>query len=141
MILLDQAPVYPPPPHLPYAPAEEIAALHNANGGASYSLVSGDIAGQPGYAVSIYPRRERILPYRFLSHRQVRTFIRDNWDLLSDPSLGVVVGTWFNPEAGRTHLDVSAHVQDREVAETVGKASKQIAIYDLERFETITLSY
>ncbi len=44
---------------------------------------------------------------------------------------GANFGGWTNKDEGKTYLDVSQNIKDRDAAIIAGKAQNQIAIYDL----------
>ena len=52
---------------------------------------------------------------------------------------GAYIGTWFNPENGKTYLDVSENVQRATHARRLGKARKQISIYKVSTGDVIVL--
>jgi hypothetical protein len=112
-------------------------ALHRLNGGSTFNLYFGDLAGQRLYAVSIYPERGRRTAGDDIDPRIVRAFILGNLDLLNDPRNSV--GTWLNRANGLTYLDVSATLPDREQAVELGERYNQIAIFDLERLEEVAI--
>jgi hypothetical protein len=117
--------------------AEQIAALHEAEGGVTFNLHFGNQAGQRLFAVSVFPERTRRVPSQQISVELLRAFIQNNTDLLADPRCGV--GTWFDPELGLTFIDVTATVPRKTVAVRLGKRYNQIAIFDLERCEVIEI--
>jgi predicted nucleic acid-binding protein len=110
--------------------AENVLALHNANGGASYSLSQGNMVGTDNYAVSTNPERTVIVEGSKLDDNQVSDYINKNADLLSQPDK--VMGTWYNPDDHSTYLDVTTLVSDKDTAIAMGKAANQIAIYSLK---------
>jgi len=113
-----------------------IAKQHQENGGATFNLYFGDQIGQQLYAVSVYVergvrRQGRALPIQFL-----KAFFKKNSDLLQDPRNSI--GCWFDPETGRTYLDISATLPNRQAAINLGLRYNQISIYDLAHDEVIS---
>ena len=113
----------------------EIVDLHRQHGGATFSLYFGNMAGQPVYAVSLYPNRSEPLLGAQVPERVLRRFLRDNEDLLREPRN--CIGTWHVVATQQTILDVSATLSDRAAAEKMGRRYNQIAIFDLEAAEEI----
>src|SRR5215208_6920953 len=96
----------------------QIVRLHRANGGSTFNLHSGDLAGKPLYAVSVYPERGRRAGAFDIDPRRLEAFILENLDLLADPRNSV--GTWFNRLNGVTYFDVAATLADRQQAVELG---------------------
>jgi hypothetical protein len=112
-----------------------IERLHEEDGGATFSLYFGNVAGQELFAVSLYPERSVQVRGRFISARRLLAFLAQNQDLLSDPRNAI--GTWYNEDDDTTYLDVTATVPDRVEAIALGKQYNQIGVYDLQRGEDI----
>lgn len=53
---------------------------------------------------------------------------------------GCVVGFWYNSANSAWYIDVSERIIDRGIAERLGKHRKQLAIFDLENGEAISLA-
>ena len=102
-------------------------------GGCSYSLTYGDVAGKKGYAVSIHKDRETLIPMEDFTTNDVRNFILENTDLLASPDK--LVGAWI--EKGDVYLDVSIRVTSKAEAERLCRLHGQIAYYDLLNRKTI----
>jgi predicted GNAT family acetyltransferase len=108
---------------------------HNKNGGSSIR-----VDGQPvtdGYAVAIDESVEKVIDSKEITEGDISNFIKENSELLDNPDN--FVGTWYNPDDGKTYLDVSTRVNDRAEAEKMGRANNQLAIFDLKNKEDITL--
>ena len=119
------------------AVAAQTAALHRANGGATVSLLRGDLAGQALYAVVVYPELSEAVPGSDLDPARVRQFIADHLTLLADPRNNV--GTWFDDEDGYTYLDVSTALPDRAQALALGQQYNQRSVFDLAQMTNIDL--
>ena len=108
---------------------EQIVILHRANGGSTFNLFLGDLSRRHLYAVSSYPDRCVVVAGRTVSVALLRRFVVANLDLLIDPRNSV--GTWFDPATGRTHLDVSTTVANRDDALDLGRRHQQVSIFSL----------
>ncbi len=115
--------------------AAEIAKIHRANGGATYSLYFGNLAGKKLYAVSLYPERSVAIKGNALDAGRILRFIRANMDLLSDPRLSI--GTWHDGASNTCDLDVSATLPDRKEALTLARKYHQLDIFDLRAMREI----
>src|SRR5690625_849952 len=111
---------------------QHIPASTAANGGCTYNVVYGDLAGTASYAVALFPERSVVLDHS-LTFRDLLDFVLDNADLLARPD--VSLGTWEHE--GQTWLDVVGTIEDRGRAERLGRALDQIAIFDLGNLEEI----
>lgn len=96
-----------------------------------------------GYSYSPYKGRETVIPtaefHSPFGTARLKQFQKDNADLLSLP--GHHVGTWSNPEDGKTYLDIvkvgAAHPDTIKAAQE----SKQLAVYDLQHNKEITTGH
>lgn len=112
-----------------------VASLTEANGGSTFNLHRGNLAGK-GYAVAMYPDRGVKLQGK-ATPEAIRDYITKNEDLLSNPENSI--GTWFNDKDGLTYLDISRTTDDLAEAIAIGKANKELAIFDLAKLEDISL--
>lgn len=119
----------------PLAYVPQIMLAHQVTGGSTTNLVTGeDLAGTPNYAVAVYKDREvKILGQP--SEEDVRSFIEDNAEVLMTP--GHTLGTWYNPDDGYTYIDISITTPSMQAALDVGRRNAQLAIFNLQTFETI----
>lgn len=115
--------------------AAEILRLHDANGGATFSLFFGNQAGTRSYSVSTFPERSVTLPGKEIVPEQMEGFLMDNADLLTDPRC--CVGTWYDEEADETYVDVSVLLTRKREAISFSKQYNQIGLFDLWRMEYI----
>ena len=102
-------------------------AAHEQNGGSTFTPQGENLAGRDLYAVGSYP--ERTAQVDKLTPEELAKFKADNQDVLSQP--GHAVGTWKDPDTGRSVLDISKTHADRDTAIAAGKAANQKAIYHL----------
>lgn len=91
-----------------------------------------------GFMVSV-PGRTRFVDTSDMSgpkgEKIIREYGRTNADVLQ--SGNAHIGSWTDPETGKTHLDVSENIKDRTQAYRVGKQRHQIAIWDVARKRAI----
>jgi len=102
------------------------------NGAITYDYVN-EKSLFTGYAVSIYPKRERSL--KSLREKYLIHYIHENYDLLiKEPNC---LGIWYHN--GYYILDVVQVVFDLGVALEIARENDQIAIYDLDKGREIII--
>jgi hypothetical protein len=117
---------------------DNAVALHRSNGGSTVSLNDGSLAGQPLFAVSIYPEQTR----RFVSlpsDRQLLEFVTANLELLLQPDSAL--GTWFNASARVHMVDIVVTLRDRDAALRMGARFDQLSIFDLASMQEIVVGH
>jgi hypothetical protein len=72
-----------------------------------------------------------------VSEAQLDAFRAQHAEALADPAN--VLGAWYNKKDGKTYLDVSTVFNTREEAMAAGITNKELAIYDLESGQEISL--
>jgi predicted GNAT family acetyltransferase len=107
--------------------AEKIAKLTNEGGGATYNPTKGDMGGTDAYAVPMHPELSKTIEGTKVTPEQIQKFmdtpaVKKAMD--ADPTLSV--GTWAND--GKTYLDLSSTIPDRDEAIALGKKNGQKAI-------------
>ena len=107
-----------------------LAAQHAKDGGLTFNEKHGDMADKPFFAVSVYPDRGEVVEGKDITPQQIAEFVRKNQDLLKDPENSL--GTWFNADDGKTYLDISKTVSDRQYALKLAEQHDQKAIWDLK---------
>ncbi len=110
------------------AAADAAFALHTKAGGATVSMIDGNMAGRKLYAVSIYPEHTIELETP-PSWRQLFAYALTNVAELLKP--GRALGTWFNKPKGRHVLDIVVCCPDLSVAIAFGQRFQQVCIFDL----------
>jgi len=108
-----------------------ILQLIHDNGGVTYNIAKGNMAGTPNYSVSIYPDREKI--EEGVDFDRLEGYLDGNEDLLMDPNNSF--GAWSNE--GKVYLDVVVTVPDQAKAIELAKQHNQIAIWDLQNNKEI----
>lgn len=94
--------------------------------------------GEPlvhGYAVATYPEFSVDLPADQVNVDTLRRYLRQHAADLA--TAGTAFGGWHDPETSRVWLDVSTVTTWRARAEYLAKLHNQIAIFDLDRGESI----
>ncbi|HUS16505.1 MAG TPA: hypothetical protein VM536_16020 [Chloroflexia bacterium] len=81
--------------------------------------------------VNLYPERGQVVEGADIEPARIRQFIADNLALLIDPRNNV--GTWFNDAEGRTYLDVSTALPNREQVLALGQRYNQMFVFDLDQ--------
>jgi hypothetical protein len=104
------------------------------NNGASYSIVNGILNPNSGYFVSL-PNREQQINRNDFNTSILADFINNNSDLLSNENN--FVGGWI--ENGIVYLDVSEQIADKRTALNLGVQRNQLAIYDANNGNVISL--
>lgn len=110
------------------------------NGGASYNMMDGDFNPKLGYMVA-KPGTELIVELSngrdvYNITKAVKVFIKDHIKdiLASDQNY---IGSWISDN--KLYLDISLRYTDRNIALLRGDQFNQLAIWDCEKGETITL--
>jgi hypothetical protein len=124
--------------YTPDEAAVNVAELHNQHEGSTFNVAKGSLSGTPHYAVSVYKGREKKVPGAQLTPEVVKDYIAKNQDLLSDPKNSI--GTWFNKGDGQSYLDISVTTDNLDEALALGQQNKQLAIFDLQKFEEIPVA-
>jgi hypothetical protein len=114
------------------APESQID-VHEKTGGSTFTPEGKNLAGSDLHAVAPYPGRSQVVDK--LTPENLAAYKAKNADLLSDGEHAV--GTWKDPESGKTYLDISKTIADREEAIKAGQNANQKAIYNLKTGETI----
>lgn len=111
--------------------------LHSKDGGATVSVMDGNMAGRKLYAVSIYP--ECTVTFKGpLIWGLLYAFARKNVAELLKP--GRAIGTWYNRPKKRLEIDIVVCCPDLAVAIALGERSHQSCVYDLAARREIHLS-
>jgi hypothetical protein len=100
--------------------------------GLTYNVM-GDIYPSTGYAVSVYPDREKIVHISDYNLATLQGYIADNVDLLSQRAN--CLGIWIDSDL--VYLDISLVSDDLNYAVSAMREYNQIAIFDLGKLETV----
>lgn len=121
-------------PELTPDTAQKIADLHKQNGGSTYNLTHGNLAGTDNYAVAAHPERGKVLEHEPTAE-DIQRFAGDNKDLLVNPEKSI--GTWHDTSNNTHALDVVHTIPSRDEAVALGKQNDQKAIFGLKNNEEI----
>lgn len=116
------------------------ADFDEENTGISLNVRDGEVA-EHGFFVSVYPERGTILEPDATEEEfraAVEQFLKDNDDLLKKDKH--VLGFWKSPTNHKTYIDVSVNVDDAGYARDLGDDKDQIAYFDSQTFEEITIN-
>lgn len=87
-----------------------------------------------GYMVSV-PGRTKIVDAKELASARgqqiINDYVRQHSDVLGKS--GAHIGGWTDSDTGKTHLDVSYNIKNRNTAIRTGQAHNQIAIWDVHK--------
>ena len=114
-----------------------IVKAHNAKGstGSTINSVHGNLAGgtTANYSVSIFPELSTPIPGRKVTAEQIRDFAEKARRAGIDTNhQNISIGTWYDPEAKATTLDVVMTTSNRQTAIDLAKQYNQKAIFDLQ---------
>lgn len=109
-------------------------ALTVPDGGFSIVVGTGEYVTS-GYAVSIYPERERII-IGCVTGEDLADYLREHADALTLP--GRVFGGWRDPASGAAFLDVSVTTRDLTTALTLARSHGQLAVFDFAALTSIS---
>ncbi len=116
--------------------AELIARIKEPDGGFTYDPITG-VEPKTGFAVSIYKGREGVFAAKDATVDKLAEYVNANRDILEGD--GNHFGAWHNPEDGQVYLDVSIVVATAAEAEALGREHGQIAYFDLESGNSVTI--
>lgn len=108
-------------------------ALTVPDGGFSIVAATGENVTS-GYAVSIYPERERIITGG-VTGEDLADYLREHADALTLP--GRVFGGWRDPASGAAFLDVSVTTRDLPTALALARSHGQLAVFDFAALTSI----
>lgn len=128
-------------PQVPVSACELVKLIDTAYllcrsaGGATVSLVKGDMLGRRLFAVSIYPERSLEIS-RIASWEDLFEFVLQNVDVLAKP--GHAFGVWLKAP-GVYVLDVVLCVRNRRTAIDLARMFNQTSIFDLANDREIVI--
>lgn len=107
-----------------------------ANDGYTWGPAGRQVPGF-GFMVSI-PGHEVTVPREVFNAVDVAEYIGQTYAKVTDHD-ALFWGAWVNEDDDRVYFDLSMHIRDRDEAMAIGRASGQIAIWDVENAEEIRL--
>jgi hypothetical protein len=118
--------------------ALDVAESTLLKGGCTFNPATNkNLVGKPFYAVSIYPKYERVISVSWFDSRAVFAYVEDNLGILTDNRHSL--GAWLDPETNLVYLDVVVTLPSKEDAIRLGKQYSQLAIFDLLNEKEIRL--
>jgi hypothetical protein len=111
--------------------AREIHRATVTDGGSSTDLL-GHVP-TVGYMVSVYASKGLILPVSQFTPELVTEYAANHQEILAREDH--YLGTWI--DSGRVYLDIALRVDRLEEALELGRRHRQLAVFDLETFETV----
>ena len=112
--------------------ASSIVKTHNKEGGSSHTSQGKVIEG---YAVGTQEGTGKVIAGKEITEQDIKDFAAENEQELKDPNK--FIGTWYNKDDGNTHLDISTVVKTEEEAHDLGRANKQLAVFDIKNEKEI----
>ena len=123
-------------------PADEIVAVHNAEGstGSTVNAVHGNLGGTNSYSFSVFPDLTTTIPGKNITAEQINKFAAKAQDAGIDTgSPNMTIGTWYDTETDTTFLDIAFTTTDRAEAIALGTQFNQKAIFSLSNYEEIPI--
>lgn len=121
--------------------SQAASALREPDGGFTYNPLTGQSATH-GFAVSTHPELSQTVDVGKMSDPELKTSIQQyesqNAAILAQP--GNFIGGWHDPDTHVGYLDVTKVVSSASVARTLSKANDQIAFFDMQRGESVTVN-
>jgi len=120
-----------------------LADVIQKQGGVTYNPVRHKEREAPrrGYALSLAKNTEEVIdgPIEPQALRaRVKTYVREHWDQIK--ASRNYLGGWKDETTGKVYLDISTVVDDFQQARQLALQANQLAIYDLEKNETIQMA-
>jgi hypothetical protein len=107
-------------------------------GGSTTKLSTGDVP-TTGWAVAQRRYSTEITADHDPGPDDVKRYIQSRWSALAQE--GNYLGTWYDSETGSLWLDVTQVKESGDEAYEWGKQQGEIAIFNLETFEEVTIDY
>lgn len=111
---------------------KNIVRAHNTEGGSSFAPTGRVVRG---YSVGVEEGTGMIVDGKKITEKDILNFIEQKKELLKNPNN--IIGTWYNPEDGKTHIDVATVVKTEDEAMKIANTNKQLAIWDFKNKQAI----
>lgn len=118
--------------------AEILGLVSEPDGGATVDVRS-QKAVTSGFAHSPYPERSKVVDVEDLDYDTIIEYAEGNSDIFDDDDQAYL-GLWHNPEDSKVYLDVSVVCTDAAEARADCEVNDQIAFFDLQTFESVTVN-
>ena len=101
-------------------------------GGFSVNMATGEVPKE-GFMVGAFPGKESVMDR--LTKANLGKFTKTNRKVLENEDN--FLGTWVDPNTGKTYIDVSKRFEDLRPAVKLGEKKNQLAIFDLAQMREI----
>lgn len=118
--------------------ADILGLVSEPDGGATVD-VKGQKMVTSGFAHSPYPERSKVVDVDDLDYDTIIEYAEGNSDIFGDDDQAYL-GLWHNPEDSKVYLDVSVVCTDAAEARADCEVNDQIAFFDLQTFESVTVN-
>lgn len=125
-------------PGEPLTQGDILGLTAEPDGGATVDLGSSRSVSA-GFAHSPYPERSKVVDAKELQFDDLVAFTMDNRDIFEDDDQAFL-GLWHNPDDGKVYIDVSVVCTDAAEARADCEVNDQIAFFDLQTFESVTVN-
>lgn len=106
-----------------------------SRGGFTYQPITGHTPTE-GYAVSIYPECEAVIPAEELDREAIDAYLEKHIQAFrANPS--AYAGGWYDSETGKVYLDISVVVSDAKIAEELCTKHGQEGYFDFRTGKTV----
>jgi len=120
---------------------DEQAKLHEENGGSTFDANGRDLGGQPFLAFSLFKPLEAVTEEP-VTPESLKKYYLDHLNIFQKyPE--TTLGTWTDPETGKTYYDISILAPRDKMDESLefAKQAKQLEIFDLQTLESHKTGY
>lgn len=87
-----------------------------------------------GYMVAFNKEQPKLIPNKGLTKFRFKKILKK---ILKNGSPTICAGFWLNPEDSMWYIEEAEKIDNKKEALAIGKNRNQIAIFNLENFETI----
>lgn len=110
--------------------------IKEPDGGATFNPYTNE-SPVCGFCYSPFPERSKVVDADKLTKEDLDKYAEDNKDLLQKKNH--YVGIWNDPTTNIVYLDISINSQDAEESREQCKQKDQIAYFDLQTFNSVTV--
>lgn len=118
--------------------SRQLFSTTSEQGGSTTRLSTGDVP-TTGWAVAQKRYSQEITADQDPGAADIKRYIQTRYQALSQP--GNYLGTWYDSDTGSLWLDVTQVIEDADAAYDWAKEQGEIAIFNLETFEEVTIDY
>lgn len=114
-----------------------VKGLSEPGSGMTADMISGTSV-EHGFPYSPYPERSVAVHYKDITAQDLDNYVENNRDILSEP--GNFLGLWHDPDSGLVYIDISVVTDDASKAREECLEKDQLAFFDLQTFQTVTVN-